>query len=48
MHIVAGGGIRTPQQARSLVDAGAHLIVTGTVVENKSVRKLRNIIRAIS
>jgi phosphoglycerol geranylgeranyltransferase len=48
MHIVAGGGIRTPQQARSLVDAGAHLIVTGTVAENKSVRKLRNIIRAIS
>ena len=48
MRIVVGGGIRTPQQAKSLVDAGAQLIVTGTVTENKSVRKLREIIRAIS
>jgi phosphoglycerol geranylgeranyltransferase len=47
MRIVAGGGIKTPQQAKSLVNAGAQLIVTGTVAEGRSVRKLREIIRAI-
>lgn len=47
IHIIAGGGIRTPSQAKSLVDAGAHLIVTGTIAEGASVRKLREIIRAI-
>ena len=48
MRIIAGGGIRTPSQARSLVDAGAHLIVTGTIAEKASVRKLSEIIRAVS
>jgi phosphoglycerol geranylgeranyltransferase len=47
IHIVVGGGIRTPAQARALVRAGAQLIVTGTVAEKASVRKLRGIIRAI-
>ena len=47
MHIVAGGGIRSPTQAKALVKAGADLIVTGTIAENASVRKLREIIRAI-
>jgi phosphoglycerol geranylgeranyltransferase len=47
IHIIVGGGIRTPSQAKSLVDAGAHLIVTGTIAEGASVRKLREIIRAI-
>lgn len=47
MRIITGGGIRTPSQAKSLVDAGAHLIVTGTIAEKASVRKLREIIRAI-
>jgi len=48
MHIVTGGGIRTASEAKSLVDAGAQLIVTGTIAERASVRKLREIIRAIS
>ena len=48
MHIIAGGGIRSPSQARALADAGAHLIVTGTILEKASIRKLREIIRAIS
>lgn len=48
IHIITGGGIRIPSQAKSLVDAGAQLIVTGTVAEKGSVRKLREIIRAIS
>lgn len=47
MHIIVGGGIRAPSQAKSLVDAGAHLIVTGTIAEKASVRRLREIIRAI-
>jgi phosphoglycerol geranylgeranyltransferase len=47
IHIITGGGIRTPTQARALVDAGAHLIVTGTIAEKASIRKLREIIRAI-
>lgn len=47
IHIITGGGIRTPAQARALVDAGTHLIVTGTIAEKASVRKLREIIRAI-
>jgi phosphoglycerol geranylgeranyltransferase len=48
IHIIAGGGIRAPSQAKSLVDAGAQLIVTGTIAERGSVRRVREIIRAIS
>ncbi len=47
MHIIAGGGIKSPSQAKALVDAGAGLIVTGTIAEKASIRKLREIIRAI-
>ncbi len=47
MHIIAGGGIKTPSQAKALVDAGASLIVTGTIAEKASVARLRAIIRAI-
>ena len=47
IQIIAGGGIRTPAQAKALVEAGTHLIVTGTIAEKASIRKLREIIRAI-
>jgi phosphoglycerol geranylgeranyltransferase len=48
IRIVVGGGIRTPLQAKSLADAGADLIVTGTVSEGqRSARKIRSIIRAL-
>lgn len=47
IHIITGGGIRTASQAKALVDAGAQLIVTGTIAEEASVRRLREIIRAI-
>jgi phosphoglycerol geranylgeranyltransferase len=47
IRIVVGGGIRTPAQAKALVKAGAHMIVTGTIAEKASVNKLRQIIRAI-
>ncbi len=34
--VVAGGGIRKPEQARALVAAGADIIVTGTLVEDET------------
>lgn len=46
MHIVVGGGIKTPAEARALVNAGASMIVTGTIAERASVARLRAIIRA--
>lgn len=33
MPIIVGGGIRTPEQAYDIVQAGADIIVTGTVIE---------------
>ena len=33
--IIVGGGIKTPDDARSLADAGASFIVTGDVIEKK-------------
>lgn len=33
LPLIVGGGIRTPEEARSKVNAGARFIVTGTVVE---------------
>jgi phosphoglycerol geranylgeranyltransferase len=47
MNIIAGGGIKTPSQAKQLVAAGASLIVTGTVAEKASIARLRSIIRAM-
>ena len=47
MHIVAGGGIRSPATANALVQAGADVIVTGTIAEKASLSRLREIIRAI-
>jgi phosphoglycerol geranylgeranyltransferase len=47
IHIIAGGGIKAPSDAKALVKAGADVIVTGTVSEKASVSKLREIIRAI-
>ncbi len=47
IHIIVGGGIRTPTQAKALADAGAHLIVTGTVSEQASIEKVRRIIKIL-
>ena len=47
MNIIAGGGIKTASQGKELVDAGARLIVTGTIAEKASRARLRAIIRAI-
>lgn len=34
--LIVGGGITTPEQARAVVNAGADIVVTGTVVEATS------------
>jgi phosphoglycerol geranylgeranyltransferase len=47
IHIIVGGGIRSPTQARALADAGAQLIVTGTVSEQASVERVRRIIEVL-
>lgn len=36
LPIIVGGGIRTPEEARSKVKAGASFIVTGTIIEENS------------
>jgi len=47
--LIVGGGIREPEQARKIVEAGADVIVTGTVLEESSNinQKLKKLIRAI-
>jgi phosphoglycerol geranylgeranyltransferase len=47
IHIIAGGGIRNPSQAKALANAGAQLIVTGTVSEQSSVETVRRIIKVL-
>ncbi len=36
LPIIVGGGIRTPDEARKKVEAGASFVVTGTVIEEKN------------
>lgn len=43
--LIVGGGIRTSHQVRVVVDAGADVVVTGTVVEEG--KKVRNVIREL-
>ena len=38
--IVVGGGIRTPNEARKRVEAGASFIVTGSIIEESASEKL--------
>jgi len=44
--LIVGGGIRTPEQAKTAIDSGADIIVTGNIVEEDPER-LRAIIRSI-
>lgn len=45
---IAGGGIRTPEAARAAADAGARLVVTGTIVENGDVDAVAAIVAALA
>lgn len=47
MFVVVGGGIRDAQTAIEKINAGADIIVTGTVAENNT-DKLREIIQAVT
>jgi len=44
--VIVGGGIREPEAAKSLVKAGADIIVTGTIVE-RDLEAAKRIIRGI-
>jgi len=47
--LIVGGGIRTPEAAADRVKAGAHIIVTGTIVEEAKdrIKKIKGIVGAI-
>ena len=47
IHVIAGGGVRSPRQAKTLAKAGAQIIVTGTVSERSSVDRVRRIIKVL-
>jgi putative glycerol-1-phosphate prenyltransferase len=36
LPLIVGGGIRTPEEARQKVEAGASFVVTGTIIEEQS------------
>jgi len=46
LPLIVGGGIRTGEQVKEIVDAGADIIVTGTVVEECKVKdKIRELVK---
>jgi phosphoglycerol geranylgeranyltransferase len=46
--VVVGGGIRTPEDARAVVSAGASFVVTGDIIEKRgSVEMLRDFTSAV-
>jgi len=45
--VIVGGGIRSPKDARRAVEAGAKVVVTGTVVEEASSGKVRKLIQSV-
>jgi len=48
LPVIVGGGIRTPEEARNKMKAGASFVVTGTVIEQNSNDKIiKNFARAI-
>jgi phosphoglycerol geranylgeranyltransferase len=46
--LIVGGGIRSIKEAQLAVESGADIIVTGTIVEDVSLKKLKSIVSAIS
>ncbi|MEM4647637.1 MAG: geranylgeranylglyceryl/heptaprenylglyceryl phosphate synthase, partial [Candidatus Nezhaarchaeales archaeon] len=48
VRLVVGGGIRRREQAEALAEAGADIIVTGTILEGDDVRqKLKEIVDGV-
>lgn len=47
VKLIVGGGIRTKEQTKELVKAGAEVIVTGNVIEEKGIDDLKQIIGGI-
>lgn len=47
LMVVVAGGIKTPEQARELVEAGADCIHIGTKIEDSGVEKIKEFARAI-
>ena len=47
IRVIAGGGVRSPRQAKMLAKAGAQIVVTGTISEQSSVDRVRRIIKVL-
>ncbi|MEM2896868.1 MAG: geranylgeranylglyceryl/heptaprenylglyceryl phosphate synthase [Candidatus Bathyarchaeia archaeon] len=45
--LIVGGGIRSPRVAKTIAEAGASVIVTGTAIEITSIENIERIVRAI-
>lgn len=45
--LVVGGGIRSAAQARAILEAGADVLVTGTIAENRHFDRLGEVIDAV-
>lgn len=45
--LVVGGGIRRPEQARAILEAGADILVTGTIAENRHFDALGEVVKAV-
>ena len=45
--VIVGGGIRTPEHARRIADAGASIVVTGTVLEREGAGQVGKIVAAL-
>jgi len=45
--LIVGGGIRKPEQAREMAEAGADAIVTGTIIEKASIENTEKLIAAL-
>lgn len=46
--LVVGGGIRSAEQARAILEAGADILVTGTIAENRHFDRLGQIIGVVA
>lgn len=47
LTIVVAGGVKTPEQARALVEAGAHCVHIGTLIEDGSPDRIKAFAKAI-